>query len=322
MFSRCTSALCLLAATIGGLPQTAAASDFPTRRIDLVVPFGAGGSSDVYGRLFAQKSQELLGQPMVVLNRSGAGGAIGLISVAKAAADGYTIALAGTNLAMGKAVNPAIGYDPVKDFVPVANLITQAVFVAVNASSRITSIGQYIEEARKNPGKLNYGSSGIGGSTHFAGEFFKMVTGAQIINVPIREGAVVTLLGGHVDSIFVNTPDIVSHVRNGKIRALATTTLARVPQIPDVPTVAESGFPNFNVVSWIGITAPAGTPAAVVDRLAAYFEQVSKDPKVRDTLGEMGASVTFMAPRDFSQWVQSETRRWTQVANELNIRAQ
>jgi len=313
---------CVAALAFTSVSNLAQAADFPTKRIELIVPFAPGASSDVYARLFAQKAQELLGQQMVVLNRSGAGGAIGLVSVAKAPPDGHTLAIAGTNLAMGKAVNPNIGYDPIKDFVPVANLVTQAVFVAVNSASKIMTIGQYIDEARKNPGKVNYASSGVGGSTHFAGEYFKMITKAGIMNVPIREGAVVTLLGGHVDSIFINTPEIVNHVRGGRIRALATTTLQRVPQLPDVPTVAESGFPNFNVVSWIGITAPQGTPRATVEKLATFFEQASKDPKVQETLAGLGASVAYMGPAEFGRWVQSETDRWTKVANDLNIRAQ
>ena len=312
----------ILLIVLCGAGSLAVAAEFPTKRIQFIIPFGPGASSDTYGRMFAQKAQEVLGQPMVVINRTGAGGAIGLVSVAKANPDGYTIALAGTNLAMGRAVNPNIGYDPIKDFTPVANLVTQAVFVAVNAASKITTIQQYIAEAKSSPGKLSYASSGVGGSTHFAGEFFKMIAKVDVTNIPIREGMVTSLLGGHVDSIFVNTPDIVEHVRLGKIRALATTTLQRVPQLPDVPTVAEIGYPNFQVVSWIGVTAPPGTPRLVVDRLAAYFRQVSQDPQVQASLRTLGASAAYMGPDEFGRWIKSESEKWTKVATDLNIRVQ
>ena len=297
------------------------AAEYPTKPVEFICPFG-GGSSDAYARLFASKSQELLGQPMVVINKPGAGGAIGLITVSKAAPDGYMIALSGTNLAMGRAVNPNVGYDPVKDFAPIANLVTQSVILCVNADSKIKNLVQYIEEAKKNPGKITFGSSGVGGSTYFGGMYFKMTAKIDITNVPIREGVMKNLLGGHVDSVFVNTPDAMEQYQAGKIRALATTTLQRIPQMPDVPTVAEIGYPGFQVVSWIGVTAPPKTPRPIIEKLADYFKKVGQDPQMQAKLKNLGANLGYMGPEEFGTWVKNETEKWSQVATDLNIRVQ
>jgi len=305
----------------GNLVAPGYAAEYPNKPIEFICPFG-GGSSDTYARLFASKGQEFMGQPMVVVNKPGAGGAIGLITLAKAAPDGYMIALSGTNLAMGRAVNPNVGYDPVKDFAPVANLITQSVILCVNADSKIKNVHQYIEEARRNPGKITFGSSGIGGSTYFGGMYFRMIAQIDITNVPIREGVMKNLLGGHVDSVFVNTPDAMEQYEAGKIRALATTTLQRIPQMPDVPTVAESGYPGFQVVSWIGVTAPLKTPRPIIDRLANYFKKVGQDPQLQAKLKTLGANLTYMGSDEFGTWVKNETEKWSKVATELNIRVQ
>lgn len=306
----------------GSMSGQAKAADYPIRPIEFIVPFGPGATSDTFGRIYAQKGLEFLGQPMVVINKPGAGGAIGLISVAKANPDGYSIVLSGTNLAMGRAVNPNVGYDPLKDFAPVSNLVTQGVFLCVNSSSKVTTLAQYIEEARKDPGKTTFGSSGVGGSTHFAGEYFKMIAKIDITNIPIREGLVKNLLGGHVDSIFANTAEIMEQVQAGKLRALATTTAQRISQLPNVPTVAESGYPGFQVVSWIGVTAPPKTPRPVIEKLAAYFKKVGQDPQVQVTLKSVGANSAYMGPDEFGNWIKNEYEKWSKVAKDLNIRVQ
>lgn len=314
--------ICVLLLALLGSAGAFAQAGFPTKPVEFICPFGAGGNSDVTSRLFAQSAQDILGQPIVVINKTGAGGALGLITVSKSKPDGYTIGLAGTNLAMGRAVNPGIGYDPVADFTPVCNLITQAVFLCVRSDNPITSFEQFLAEARKNPGKITWGSSGTGGSTHFAGEYLRTTTKIDITNVPIREGLVKTLLGGHVDAIFVNTPDIVQHVKEGTIRALATTTLDRVPQLPDVPTVAEKGYPGFQVVSWNGVVAPPGTPRAAIDRLAAYYKQAGQDPALLEKITSLGMSLTYMGPDEYGVWIKNEYAKWSKVANDLGIRVQ
>ncbi|MGD8647440.1 MAG: tripartite tricarboxylate transporter substrate binding protein [Desulfobacterales bacterium] len=312
--------LCLISVLMFGLcSYPVHAGEFPEKPIEFIVPFGAGGNSDTTARICAQKAQEILGQPMVVLNKPGAGGALALSFVAKAKPDGYTIALSGTNLAMGKAVNPGVGYHPVDDFAAVSNLITQAVFLCVRSDSKIKTLAQYIEEAKKNPGQIAFGSSGVGGSTYFAGQYFKSVAGIDITNVPYKTGVMMNLLGGHVDSVFSNTPDVLPHVKAGKIRALAITTLERFPELPDVPTVAESGFPGFQVVSWNGVTAPANTPPEVVSKLADYFKQVLQDPEVASKLSAGGAMPTQMGPEEFGQWIKNEYEKWSGVAKDLNI---
>jgi tripartite-type tricarboxylate transporter receptor subunit TctC len=302
----------------GNLSYMVEAADYPVRPIEFIVPFGAG-SSDTYGRLFAAKAQEFLGQPMVVINKPGAGGAIGLIAAARANPDGYTVVLSGTNLAMGRAVNPNVGYDPVNDFAPIARCLTQGVILCVQSSSKITTLAQYIQEARKNPGKITFGSSGIGGSTYFGGMYLKMIAKIDITNVPIREGVMKNLLGGHVESVCVNTPDAVEYVKSGQVRALATTTLQRLPQLPDVPTVAESGYPGFEVVSWIGVTAPKKTPRPITEKLANYFKKTGEDRELQSKLVSLGADSAYLGPDAFGAWIKNEYEKWSKVAVDLNI---
>jgi tripartite-type tricarboxylate transporter receptor subunit TctC len=286
------------------------AADFPTRPIELIVPYGPS-SSDAYARMFAEQGAEKLGQPIVVVNRPGAGGAIGLISMKNAAPDGYTIAIAGTNL--------DIGYDPVEDFAPISMLLTQAVIVCVRADSPITTLEEYVAAAKADPGAVTFGTSGIGGSTYFAGVAFAQTAGIELTNVPINDGVMKSLLGGHVASVFLNTPDVVEYVRSGEVRALATTTATRLSQLPDVPTVAESGYPGFEVTSWIGVAAPKGTPPEVIATLEKYFSDVGAGEALQARVMGVGGNPARLGSEAFGTFIASETERWAEIAKGLHL---
>lgn len=307
----------LAVASLTGLApdQATAQSDYPTRPITLVVPFPAGGSTDLVARLVASKMTDALGQQIVVDNRGGAGGSIGSALVAKAEPDGYTI-LMGT--VATHALNPALykklPYDPVQDFAPVSLLALVPNVLVVDPSFPAQDVKQLIEMAKAKPGEYSYASSGNGTPLHLSGALFNQMAGTDILHIPYKGSgpALIDIMGGHVPMMFDVLPSSLEHIRAGKLRGLAVTTKERAPSTPDLPTIAET-LPGYETYTWNALFAPAGTPKAVVDRLNAAALQALAGPEVAARLKDLSTSVVGSTPEQLAQHVQAELAKWGPV---------
>jgi tripartite-type tricarboxylate transporter receptor subunit TctC len=300
------------------LPGTAAA-DYPDQPIRLVVPFPAGGGADTLARTVMPKVGQILGQPIVIDNRPGAGGNVGSELVAHATADGYTL-LYGTNGTL--AINPTLygnlRFDPVKDFAPVAPMTLIAAMLIVNPDLPAHSVAELIRYAKANPGKVNFGSAGNGTTSHLAGELFKTMAEVDIVHVPYRGGAqaVTDLVGGQVQMMIEVMPNAYPLAKGGKVRGLAVTTARRFPTAPDIPTIDESGLAGFEVSAWDGVLAPAGTPPAIIDRLNAAITKALDDPEVRAALLARGAQPVPASPDEFARRIAAGAKKWSQVVRD------
>jgi tripartite-type tricarboxylate transporter receptor subunit TctC len=297
----------------------AQAPAYPTKPIRLVVPFPAGGTTDILARAAAQKLTEAWGQPVVVDNRPGAGGNIGSELVAKAAPDGYTLEMGtvGTH-AINASLYAKMPYDHVKDFFPVILVAGVPNVLVVHPSVPVNSVAELIAYAKANPGKLNFASSGNGTSIHLSAELFKVMSGVQMAHVPYKGSApaVQDLLGGQVQLMFDNLPSALPHIKGGKLRALAVTSAQRAPVLPDVPTIAEAGLPGFEASSWFGVLAPAGTPPAIVAKLNAEIAKWLASPEAKEKLQAQGANVAGGPPEEFAKHIAAETAKWAKVVKE------
>jgi tripartite-type tricarboxylate transporter receptor subunit TctC len=295
---------------------TATAQDYPIRQIRLVVPFAAGGSSDVLARSVAKAMSEGLGQTMIVDNRPGAGGTIGAEAVAHALPDGYTI-LFGTIGTHG--IDPALyknlRYDPVKDFAPVGLLHKLPNVLIVNPSVPATNLRELIDYARSKPGQLTFASAGYGSVSHLAGELFKAAANIDIVHVPYKGGgaAIPDLMSGRVSMMLETIPNALAMAHSGKVRMLAVTTPTRSAAAPDVPTIAESGLPDFDVSSWTGLFLPAGTPPSIIKRLNAETVRITHDPAYLAQLKTMGTDAVSFTPEAFGTFVRKEIANWTEA---------
>jgi len=315
----CTSAVVLAA-----LSPVAAAQNYPTKPIRLVVPFPAGGTTDILARAAAQKLSEALGQQVVVDNRPGAGGNIGADIVAKSAPDGYTLLMGtvGTH-----AINPSLytkmPYDHFKDFVPVVLVAGVPNVLVVTPSLPVNSVQDLIKLAKDKPGQINFASSGSGTSIHLSGELFKTMTGVEMTHVPYKGSspALTDLMGGQVQLMFDNLPSALPQIRGGKLRALAVTSTKRAPALPDVPTMAESGLPGFEASSWFGVLAPAGTPPAVVTRINTEINKWLQSPEAREQLLGQGAEAAGGSPQQFVAHIRAETEKWAKVVKASGAKA-
>ena len=296
------------------LAQTPA--PYPSKPIRLVVPFPAGGTTDILARAVAQKLSEAWGQQVIVDNRPGAGGNIGSDIVAKAAPDGYTLVMGtvGTH-----AINPSLyrkmPYDHVKDFAPVILVAGVPNVLVVNPSLPVHTVRELIDYAKANPGKLNFASSGNGTSIHLSGELFKTMAGVQMTHVPYKGSApaLTDLMGGQVQLMFDNLPSSLQLIQAGKLRAIAVTSTARAAALPDVPTIAESGLPGFEASSWFGVLAPAGTPREIVTKLNATIAAWLATPDAKDKLLSQGAIAAGGTPEAFARHIDAETAKWAKV---------
>jgi tripartite-type tricarboxylate transporter receptor subunit TctC len=311
----------LVAATPGG----ASAQDFPTKPITIVVPFSAGGTTDILARIVGQGLQGELKQSTVVDNRAGAGGNIGTQAVARAQADGYTLLMGtvGTH-AINAALYKKLGFDPVKDFAPLTRVANVPNLLVANPDQPYKTVQELIAYAKANPGKVNFGSSGAGTSIHLSGELFKSLAGVDIQHVPYKGSApaLADLLGNQIGIMFDNMPSSIAHVRSGKLRPLAVTTAKRSPELPDVPTVAEAGVPGYEATSWFGMFAPAGTPAPVLARLNGALTKVLNDPGVRKRMAEQGAEPVSETPEQFAAFIAAESRKWGDVVKQSGATAE
>ena len=293
------------------------AEDFPSRTIKLVVPFGPGGPTDVAARLVTQIVQTDLGATIVVENRPGAGGATGSKSVANAEPDGYTL-LVGTSatLAVVPALMKSPGYDPVKSFAAVAKVADSTTVRIVPANFPANSVQEFVAYARAHPGALSYASAGAGNQTQLVAELLKAKAGITAIHVPYKSGAemVTAVLSEQVQLSFPDISILLPLIRAHKVKALAVTSAKRHPQLPDVPTLAESGFPDFAVTFWSGVVAPAGTPAAIVDKLNAAIAAGLRSPEIQEKLAAIGAQTAPGSPQDFARFIADETVKWRAIA--------
>jgi len=303
-------------AALASIAMPAQAQTYPTKPIRLVVPFPAGGTTDILARAVAQKLSETLGQQVIVDNRPGAGGNIGSELVARSAPDGYTLLMGtvGTH-AINVSLYPKLPYDPVKDFTPIVLVAGVPNVLVVNPSLPARSVAELIAYAKANPGKLNFASSGSGTSIHLSGELFKVLTGVQMTHVPYKGSApaLTDLVGGQVQLMFDNLPSSLAFIKAGKLRALAVTSKTRAAALPDVPTMVEAGVPDFEASSWFGILAPAGTPRDIVVRINAEVAKWLATPDAREKLAGQGAIAAGGAPEDFARHIASETAKWARV---------
>ncbi len=311
-------AMCALAglALLAWALPAAAATDYPTRPIALVVAFPPGGASDVLARLLGRKLEQTLGQPVVIDNRPGAGGNVAAEGVAHAAPDGYTL-LAGNNaiLATNAALYKKINFDPVADFAPVGLIGSQANILVVNPALPAKTMAELIALAKANPGKLNFASSGHGLAAHLAGELFKAEAGIDIVHVPYKGAApaLQDVIAGHVQMMFATASSVVPHIRDGKVRALAVATLKRTAVLPDIPTIDELGIKNFDATTWHGLVAPARTPGEIVVTLNRALAAALADPGVKRSLGDLGVDIIGGTPDDFAAYIKSEIPKWTAI---------
>jgi tripartite-type tricarboxylate transporter receptor subunit TctC len=302
---------------------TATAQDrYPSKPLRLIVPFAPGGSTDIFARLIAERAQAPLGQPVVVENRAGAAGNIGAEAVARSAPDGYTLLMATTGvMAINNALYRNMTYDAAKDLEPVIFVASITNVLIVPPELPAKSVAELIALAKKEPGKLSFASSGAGSSTHMSAELFKSMSGTDILHIPYKGSgqALPDLMSGRVSMMFENAPGAVSHIKSGKVRALAVTGLKRSPALPELPTVAESGVPGYESLSWSGIAVPAGTPRAVVDRLNKDFNSILATTEMRQKLAEQGAETMGGAPEAFAQHIRAEREKWSRLIRANNI---
>lgn len=298
------------------------AQTYPDHPIKLIVPSAPGGPTDIPARMTAGFIPKL-GQPGVVENRPGAGGALGARSVASSPPDGYTLLVGNTSVfAVNPAVSTSAGYDPLKDFAPVAKFSESFQILVVDPSLRVTSVKELLDYIKANPGKLNYAHTGIGGLPHLTAELFIARTGANIVGVPYRSGgeAVTALLGHNVQMTFEAISILLPLIREGKVRALAVTSPARTPLAPDLPTMMEAGVPNYGVTTFNGIAAPAGTPAPIIGKLNAAINEGLLTAATKETLAKLGAVASPGSPEDFAAFIAAELAKWTSVAQKANVK--
>ena len=307
--------LCGISAAIC-VPLPAQAQSYPARPIRFVVPYPPGGPLDTVARLLAQKVGESVKQPVVVDNKPGAGGNIGADIVAKSPADGYTILMGAVAT---HAINPTlyanIPYDPVKDFAPVTQVASTPNVLVVHPSVPAATVKEFIAHAKSNPGRLNFGSGSTGSAGHLAGELFKAMAGIDMTHVPYKGAApaMQDLVGGRIQLMFDNLASSLGQVRAGKVRALAVTTAKRTPLAPELPTVAESGLPGFDISTWFGVFAPAGTPREALDRLHAEFTRALAAPDVREKMLNLGAEPVGSNPEEFAAYIRAEAQKYARV---------
>ncbi len=314
------AALGLAWLTLSGTGQAQEAA-WPQKQVTIVVPFGPGGTTDVFARIVAEHLQAKYGQPFIIENRPGAGGNVGTAAVAKAAPDGHTL-LVGT--VSTHAINPFLyrnlSYDTEKDFQPVSGIATLPNLLVVNPKVPAKTVAELVQHAKQNEGKLNYGSSGAGTSQHLAAELFQMMTGTKMTHVPFRSSSDIMngIMGGHVDLAFDNMTLAWPQAQAGTVRAIAVTSPERSPSAPEVPAVAET-LKGFDATSWNGLWAPAGTPRPIVERLAADVKAIMERPDVRKKATELGSAPAPSSPEQFSAFIKAERDKWQNVVKTVGV---
>lgn len=298
------------------------AQSYPSKPIRIIVPFPAGGTADILARILGEKMAESFGQPVVIENRAGAAGGIGAAMAAKSPPDGYTLFIGTTGTqTMNPALNAKLGYDPLKDFAAVSNFAASPFVLVTHPSFPAKTLSALVELAKREPRKLQYATFGTGSSAHMTGEMFQARAGVQIVHVPYKGApqAITDVMAGHVDMTFSLLPSVLPHIKAGKVHAVAVAAPQRDPALPDVPTFAESGMPDFVSDSWYGILAPAGTPVPIVARLNSEVHRVLALPEVRQRLAQEGAAPVGNAPAQFDEQIRRELAHWRKVASDAKL---
>jgi tripartite-type tricarboxylate transporter receptor subunit TctC len=311
-----------LALALPGAGGAAFAADYPTRPIKIVVPYAPGGGADAVARIVARKVSDSTGYHIVVENKGGAGAILGTDQVAKAEPDGYTLLLGQSGpISINPAVYKSLPYDPINDFAPITKTTGYPYILVVNADLAVNSLQEFVTLAKGKPGTMNYGSTGVGAANHLVAELFDSKAGIKLTHVPYRGTAlaVADLLAGTLTMVFGDPVSVLPHLKTGKLRALAVTSLQRSPVAPEVPTVAESGYPGFEALAWHGILAPARTPPEIVNKLNAEFVKALADPATRELLEKQAMSIVGNSPRQFADFIQKDIVLWKQVAADAKI---
>lgn len=321
-FTRCLMLAGLAMLTSLGWMSEATAQAWPSRPIRMIVPFGAGGATDIYARLVAQYLQAVLGQPLVVENMPGGVFAIGTLAAAKAAPDGHTLVMITSSHALVEAMGVNRNkYQLMRDLTPVATLSSAEGVLVVHPSVAANNVKEFIDVAKAAAGQINYGSSGIGSILHMEAKLFESKTGTAMVHVPYKTGgaARLDLLEGRVQAMFDTIAGAAPFIRSGKLRALATTGLQRSPSLPNVPTLAEAGVPGYDVQVVIGLMAPAGTPKPIVDRLNLEINTIMKRPDVREAWAKVDSQILVMSPEEFGKTLNTEIAKWAQLVKATGI---
>ena len=302
----------------------ALAETWPTRPIRFIVPFAPGGGGDVVGRIIGQRMSDQLGKPLVIDNRAGGGGTLGCELAAKAAPDGYTLLLGNVGpIAVGPALYPKLAYDPVRDFAPVTMIASFPNLLVANPGLPFKTVPELVAYAKSRPGALNFASAGAGTSTHLAGELFKSVAGIDVVHVPYKGGAaaMTDIIAGQVAYYFGTMPSSMPLAKAGKLRALAVTSLTRSPAAPEVPTIAESGYPKFETAAWYGLMFPAGTPREIIAKMNSAMLVVLALPDIRERLVHEGSEPMGSTPTQFGAYIKAEIAKWSAVVKAANLKA-
>jgi tripartite-type tricarboxylate transporter receptor subunit TctC len=315
-------AACLLALAAG--PASAQAQDYPNKPVRIIVPFAPGGSADVFGRFIAQRLQEAMGQNFVIDNRPGAGSVIGTDAVAKSAPDGYTLLLMSNTHTVNESLIATKPFVLMRDFVGVAPINYSDLVLVARAAQPQTTLAQLIAAAKARPGAMSYASSGPGTPYHMAGELFKALAGVYIVHIPYKgsAGARTDVLGGQLEMMFDAIPTMTEHIKAGKVKALATTGRTRSAVLPDVPTMAEAGVTGYEATLWLGLMAPKGTPAAVVNKLNAELAKITANPEVRRAWAAQGTTAMTMGVDEFARYLQADIVKWAHVVKVSGAKAE
>lgn len=317
------AALLAVALPVTDAAAQSSAPNYPSKPIRIVVPQSAGGSTDLTARLIAQKLSGALGQTVIVDNRPGAGSILGTDLVAKAPPDGYTLLVVASSITINPSLHKKLPFDPVRDLAPVTQLSAFPNMLVVHPSFPVKTVRDLIALAKAKPGQINYGSSGTGTGTHLSAELFKYMTGVDMVHVPYKGGgpAVIALISGQVQLNFATIPSVLPHVRSGKLRAVAVTTIKRSPAAPEVPTIAESGVPGYDHGPWNGMLAPAKTPQAIIAKLNAEVAKIVHLPETAGVLIHDGAEPVGNTSEEFAAVIRTETAKWAKVIKAAGIKA-
>jgi tripartite-type tricarboxylate transporter receptor subunit TctC len=301
----------------------ASAQAYPSRPVRIIVPFAAGGGTDITARVIAQWLSERLGQQFIVENRPGGGTNIGTEAAAKATADGYTLLMVGTSNTANVSLYDKLNFDLIRDFAPVGGVIRAPHVVVINLAMPVKTMPEFIAYAKANPGKVNRASAGNGTAGHLGGELFKMLTGVNMQHVPYRGGgpALLDLIAGQVQVYFAGMPEAIEYVRTGKVRALAVGTATRAETLPDIPTVGEF-VPGYESSIWFGVSAPKGTPVEIVDQLNRAINTALADPAIKARYAELGSTVFPTVPAEFGKFIAAETEKWGKVVKFASLKAE
>jgi tripartite-type tricarboxylate transporter receptor subunit TctC len=295
---------------------------YPTRPLKLILPFPPGGGTDILGRQMAEKLGERLGQPVVTENRGGAGGNVGAEAAAHSAPDGYTLVLVAPSLAISPTLYSKLNYDAVKDLQPIT-LVATIPNILVTQPSLGPTLRDFIAQAKQKPGEYNFGSGGAGTSNHLGGELFNIVAGTKLVHVPYKgvNLAMQDVLAGRIQLVVIGLPAALPHIRSGRLRALAVISPHRLAALPDVPTAAEAGLPNFDVTTWYGILTPAGVPRPIVERLNRELVAIMNSPEMKESLARQGTEVRTSTPEEFGAYIREEIAKWGDVIRKAGLHA-